>query len=413
MSCQAKEMPGDNLIFDDGITHIFDNSTNGGSGGIVLKVTNLNASGEGSLKAALDYTAKRIIVFEVGGVIDLNMEKLRIEKPNVTIAGHTAPGPGITIIKGGIFINTHDVVIKHIAIRPGDADQPKRSGWEPDGISISGEKCHHILIDHCSVTWAVDENLSASGPRYLGPENTSRNITFSNNIIAEGLNDSSHSKGKHSKGTLIHDYCQDIAVVGNLYAHNIDRNPYFKSSTKGIVVNNIIYNPGNHVIKMGYPMSEWEGKNIEPQNAKLSIVGNILYNGINSSNVEALVQNEGDAYVDDNLAYKRNGSPLPIIDNTVNSLNEKPVWLKDFTAMSSLDVLGFIKKNVGSRPAQRDAIDTRIIDDLVNKTGKIIDSQNEVGGYPRYETTTRSLEIPTSNVDGWLKEMEMEVLYEN
>ena len=190
----------------------FGNATKGGLNGKIIRVTNLNATGPGSLREAIQAKGPRIVVFEVGGVIDLNKGQLDVREPFLTIAGQTAPSPGITIIKGGFWINTHDILIQHIRVRPGDAGEPKRSGWSPDGLTTSGGDAYNVLVDHCSFTWAVDENLSASGERTEGPDSTSHNITFSNNIIAECLSNSSHEKGPHSKGTLIHDFCRDIAL---------------------------------------------------------------------------------------------------------------------------------------------------------------------------------------------------------
>lgn len=111
----------------------FGTETEGGLGGQVIKVTNLNRSGPGSLKAALEASGPRLVVFEVGGVINLERSNISIKNPNITIAGQTAPPPGITIIQGGISVQTHNVVIQHLAVRPGDG-QPtgkKRlgTGW--------------------------------------------------------------------------------------------------------------------------------------------------------------------------------------------------------------------------------------------------------------------------------------------
>jgi hypothetical protein len=178
-------------------------STEGGLGGRILRVTNLNADGPGSLREALGTQGPRIVVFEVGGVIDLGESTLVIEEPFVTLAGQTAPSPGITLIRGSIRITTHDVLVQHIRVRPGDAGHPRRSGWEPDGISTYGAEAYNIVVDHCSITWAVDENLSASGPQHEGRAGTSHAVTFSNNIVAEALDDASHAEGRHSKGTLI------------------------------------------------------------------------------------------------------------------------------------------------------------------------------------------------------------------
>src|SRR6185295_19311850 len=106
----------------------------------------------------------------------------------------------------------------------GSAGEAHMSGWETDSLSTRGG-AHDVIVDHCSFTWATDENLSASGPRFSGdtPEQwrdgTSHRITYSNNLIAEGLANAGHAKGEHSKGSLIHDNVDGILIVGNLYAH--------------------------------------------------------------------------------------------------------------------------------------------------------------------------------------------------
>ena len=168
-------------------------NTDGGRGGSILRVTSLAARGEGSLRAAVEAGGRRIVVFEVGGIIDLAGGRITVREPFLTIAGQTAPSPGITLIRGGLRVETHDVVVQHLRVRPGEAGHEKESGWEVDGITTSGPDAHDIVIDHCSISWATDENLTASGPRFQGSNpgewrrGTSRRITFSHNIVAEGL----------------------------------------------------------------------------------------------------------------------------------------------------------------------------------------------------------------------------------
>jgi hypothetical protein len=378
--------------------------TPAGKGGAIIRVTNLDAAGPGSLRAALETPGRRIVVFEVAGVVDLGQRGVAIREPFLTVAGQTAPGPGITIIKGGFSIATHDVLIQHIRIRPGDANQAKRSGWAPDGISASGGNAYNIVIDHCSITWAVDENLSASGPRTEGPEATSHRITFSNNIIAEGLDDSSHPKGRHSKGTLIHDCCTDIAVIGNLYAHNDQRNPYFKAHTTGVVVNNVIYNPGHSAIKMNYVKSEWKGASFPPENGRVSVVGNVLISGENTPRLLTMVGTVGDAYLEDNVAMDKSGVPRSIKSRGITVLTEKPVWPERLEALPSDQAVDHVLRNAGARPGKRDAIDKRIIQNFINREGRHIDSQDEVGGYPVIEPVSMPLDIP-EDVDAWLAEL--------
>jgi hypothetical protein len=206
--------------------------TPGGRGGRIIRVTNLNADGPGSFKEAALAKGPRIIVFEVGGVIDMKRTTLTIAEPYLTIAGQTAPSPGITFIRGGIDVKGHDIIIRHIRIRPGVDGQPHLSGWEVDAMSTVG--AYNVIVDHCTMTWGLDENLSASGPRFDGatPEewrqHTSHNVTFSYNLLAEGLANASHPKGEHSKGSLIHDNATGILIWRNVYAHNVERSPLLK-----------------------------------------------------------------------------------------------------------------------------------------------------------------------------------------
>ena len=377
----------------------------GGRGGAIIRVTNLDPRGPGSLRAALESKGPRIVVFEVGGVLDLGRKHLAIAHPFVTVAGQTAPSPGITIIRGSLNIKTHDVVVQHIRVRPGDAGQPKRSGWEPDGISTSGGDAYNVIVDHCSISWATDENLSASGPRTEGPDATSHRITFSNCIIAEGLDNSTHKKGKHSKGSLIHDFCREIAVIGNLYAHNVRRNPYFKAHTTGVIVNNVIYDPGRAAIQLNYSAGEWRGTGLKPENCRVSIVGNVLIHGESTRSSLALVSSRGDAYLEDNLALRRDGTPAPQGSGAIKQLDARPVWPEGLQPLSATGVVDHVVQHAGARPRDRDTADVRIIRNLIGRKGRVIDSQDEVGGYPDSPMTQRPLTVPEANVESCLAEM--------
>ena len=154
--------------------------------------------------------------------------------------------------------------MRHIRMRPGEAGDSPSGGGDFDAITtVRG--AHDVIVDHCSLTWATDENLSASSTRFAGEtreavaEAASRRITFSNNIIAEGLANATHAKGEHSKGTLIHDNVNDVLIVGNLYAHNYERNPLFKGGARGQVINNLIYDPGQRAVHYNLIAEEWLG----------------------------------------------------------------------------------------------------------------------------------------------------------
>ena len=385
-------------------------ATPGGRGGEIIRVTNLNSEGPGSLRAAIEADGPRIVVFEVGGVIDLEMKTLRLRNPFITIAGQTAPSPGITLIRGGIDISAHDVIVQHIRIRPGSAGQGWMSGWDEDGISTVG--AYNVIIDHCSLTWATDENLSASGPRFTGstPEEwragTSHNITFSNNIVGESLAYASHSKGEHSKGSLIHDNVTGLLIVGNLYAHNYERSPLFKGGVHGIILNNLIYNPGPRAIHYNLAPEEWGDVPFEV--GKMSVVGNVLRAGPSTPTDHLafmMIGGAGDVeyYGLDNIAVDQVGEPMRMFGRYTTSpariieVSRPPVWWEGLTPIPAVDVQRSVLSTAGARPWDRDMRDVLLIAEVAEGRGESIDHERQVGGYPAVGEPTRK----AFNPDDW------------
>jgi pectate lyase len=386
--------------------------TPGGRGGKILRVTTLAAQGEGSLAEALKTKGPRIVVFEVGGVIDLGVRTLKVKEPFLTIAGQTAPQPGITLIRGGLDIATHDVVVQHLRVRPGEAGLPKMSGTDFDAITLSGG-AHDVIVDHCSLTWATDENLSASGPRFGGDtpeqwrEATSHRVTFSNNLLAEGLANATHAKGEHSKGSLIHDNARDILIVGNLYAHNNERNPMFKGGTQGVVVNNLIYDPGQRAIHYNLVAAEWLGHPY--QDGRLALIGNVMRAGPSTPSNAVFFMFGGsgplDLYLHDNIAVDRVGQPLPMQGSYstakvgVRVAKKPPPMPFGVVPMPASEVQDHVLANVGARPWDRDDIDRRILETTIEGRGKVIDSEKEVGGYPKHAETRQAFVPADWNLD--------------
>lgn len=378
--------------------------TPGGRGGKILRVTTLAADGPGSFAEALATKGPRNVVFEVGGVIDLGMKELRITEPFLTIAGQTAPQPGITFIKGGLTIATHDVVVRHIRMRPGDGGMPKFSGDIDAITTVRGAK--DVIVDHCSLTWATDENLSASSTRFFGEDEkawmdaASRRITYSNNIIAEGLSNATHKKGEHSKGSLIHDHVNDVLIVGNLYAHNYERNPLFKGGARGQVINNLIYDPGQRAVHYNLIAEEWLG---HPYSRGQVIArGNVMRAGISTEDVaffEVGGSGDVDVFFEDNLAVDRIGNPLPqqgrytTTPIRVDAMKRAPALPFGVTLLPSSQVQDAVIANAGARPWDRDDVDRRILADTIEGRGRIIDSQEQVGGYP-VQKETRQAFVP-------------------
>ena len=321
-------------------------TTPGGRGGQIIRVTTLNPEGPGSLLEALHAKGPRIIVFEVGGVIDLGKRDVRITEPYLTIAGQTAPSPGITLIRGqSVAIVTHDVIVQHLRIRPGDANEPKAQGYSTDGIRTD-EGAHDVIIDHCTVTWATNKNFAVSGPRFDGKtpdewrEHTSHRVTVSNSIIAEALSRSTHWKVEHSKGALIHDNTTDILMVNNLFAHNYERSPLFKGGVRGAIINNLIFDPGQRAVHYNLIANEWTTHPY--QVGEMTAVGNVLRAGMSTPMPLAFLEIGGagdlEYYGKDNIAVdKIDSQPLPMFGRYTTSPAkiieeaEPPIWPADWS----------------------------------------------------------------------------------
>lgn len=366
--------------------------TKGGQGGRIIRVTNLNRDGAGSLNEAIRTKGPRIVVFEVGGVIDLGGRSLGILNPFITIAGQTAPSPGITLIRGGLNIGTHEVIVQHLRVRPGEAGQPKKSGWNIDGISTF-EGSYNVIIDHCSVSWSTDENISASGPQFKGAnveewrKNTSHNIVISNCIIAEALNNSTHSAGAHSKGTLVHDNVTGMLVYRNLYASNVERNPMFSGGSQGLVINNYIYNPGYAAIQFIFSKTEWNGHELIP--GIMGVEGNLIEYGPDSrANISAgAFRGPVELYWKDNQVT---GGPRTMeLSGDYKRLSERPFFPEGLTLLSSNNLKESILNDCGAFPWDRDATDLRIIENIRQRSSRIINSENDTDGYPLHKPVFR------------------------
>lgn len=359
----------------------------GGRGGKVIYVTTLKDTwNPGSLRHALyKESGPRIIVFRVAGLIELkeprrsSSKDINIVNPYVTVAGQTAPGGGICIKNGGIAIKTHDVIIRHLCIRPGDS----REGTKPedrDAIKITAG--YNIVLDHISASWAIDEIMSTWAEKKSSPP---RDITIQNSIISEGLYKSLHPDGYHSRGLLIGDHCSNITIFQNLFAHNNRRNPVVKGNTKNIdIINNVIYNWGAN---KGFGAHFSDRENSGP--TQTNIVNNYLIKGPNKGSnffyfdrmhKKSRVMVTGNRGDIDEKKY-RNKSKYPlIIDGTYSKRN-----IPNRRTGNTVDK---ILQNVGAFVPVRDKVDQRIINEVKNKKGKIINSPSDVGGYPKIAAGT-------------------------
>lgn len=352
-------------------------------GGVVIPITTLADSGPGSLRACLRDTRPRVCVFSVAGRIKL-ASAIDIVAPNILIAGQTAPDPGILISNSGINVLTHDVVIEHLQIRPGD-ETTGTAYSERDAMSVK-PPAYNVVLNQLSLSWGVDENFSIAA-------GAAKNVTIQNSIIAEGLYNSKHPKGPHSMGVLVNEGARNISFIRNLLAYNKDRNIRWKYNTTGEMVNNAIYDWGD---------SQWNTTNLTDLENKalpttLDIIGNVFVPGPDSRlGVYAV-------YAEDYKASK--GSKLFLLDNLgptrksgesewkITNLQEttfkKTVKLTGAYAQTILpagQLPGAIVSNVGSRPWNRNSVDARIITGTLNRTGTIKDCVSgctrHAGGWP-------------------------------
>ena len=370
----------------------------------VVRVTSLGVKGKGTLRDALKVSGPRIIVFEIGGVIDLDLQGIDTQDGQLVIAGQTAPAPGITLIRGGVRVRGSQTLIQHIRVRPGDAGQPKGGGWEPDGMTTSGGPVD-VWFDHCSCTWAIDENLSATTFKSPTDEPTHR-VFMRDCLIGEGLDHATHHKVRHSKGTLIDAGTQQVAIVNCLYASNVERNPVIHPGCSAVVVNTVIANPGQRAI---HSSRTDDGKNATLANAKISIVGNVVLLGRETKKEAAVFEGGADGFFKDNEGYNWRGEPIAVLRVPFETFKEPPLWPEGLVATSPTAALWHVARFVGARPAERDAIDQRIVTQALTGQAKIIDSQDDVGGYPKMEPTTRKLTVPETGRREWLEKLAREV----
>jgi hypothetical protein len=374
--------------------HVAGASTSGGlvRDTTVIRVTTLADTGPGSLRAALQQNRPRVIVFDVGGIINLRSD-LRIDSPNVTVAGQTAPSPGVLIRGAKIRIVAPDVVLQHLTVHP---ILELAAGRQNEIDSINIGECNRcpkqvadVLIENVSAGWANDEVIGLWGDKL-------DRITIRNSIVAEGLSEAGHPKIRHSMGMLIGAGVQGVEVVGNLFASNMWRNPVLGGGASAYVANNFIYNPGESAIHFYHDRKE--------QATRASLIGNVVKRGPDTNGRMKAIQvpqslggppAPGRIFASDNHCCSGDASaaaaPAPL---DVPPAPAMPVTSATWTTMPARDVPERVFRFAGSRPADRSPIDMRILMYVRAGGGRIINSPTEVGGHPEIERRFVAANVP-------------------
>jgi len=362
--------------------------TSGGRGGAVYEVPNLNDSGPGSLREAVNKSGKRTIVFRVSGAIRL-LTDLKISKGDLTIAGQTAPGDGICLRDQTTFIGANNVIIRFLRFRLGDS-------LKTEDDAIWGRERKKVIIDHCSASWSVDETMSIYG-------NDSTTVQWC--LLAESLYKSTHPKGAHGYGGIWGG--TNSSFHHNLFAHHSSRNPRFSGKETPKCVNfdyrnNVIYNWGDN--------SAYGG-----EDGTINMVANYYKSGpaTKSSKRNRIVEPSaelpsyppGKWYIQDNTVE---GFPLISADNWAGGVQgsySNPAVVRAFEPFpfvpieqhSAEEAYARVLQYAGAILPKRDAVDARIIQDVITGTASfegsgydpgnakitgIIDSQSQVGGWP-------------------------------
>ena len=370
-----------------------DNSKNGES-------KTHDAPVEGTLRYGIEVFALEndgaMIVFDVAGNIKLLSTLSFKERSNITVAGQTAPGDGITI--SGMdtnMSNSDNIIIRYIRFRPGRAYVYTNAADSID--AFWGRDNTNFIIDHCSFSWNTDETLSI----YRG-----MNGTVTNNIISESLTISGHSKGRHGYGGIFGG--ENVTFTDNLIASHTSRNArigggylgdpttegeYYKNIATLQVSNNVIYNWGyNGTYGLGWTHTNFMNNYLKPGRGTRDSVENLIINPGEADG--SLGPKEAGVYVDGNVLvgyddYSADNS-LGIRMNSdaaiqaVTEIADTPYEADGFdslTVTSAEEAYTRVLNTAGATLPRRDAIDARIVAETKNDLGRYLNTEDEAGGY--------------------------------
>lgn len=353
----------------------------------IYEVVNLNDSGAGSLRACVEAAGSRVCVFETSGRIDL-ATRLTISNPNITIAGETAPAPGITLYGNAFQISASDVLVRHIRSRANYSDPDQLEG----PMILNGGNISNVVIDRCSLGWAPDENFTL----WSSANQSLTDISVTNNIIHESLITGVGGQdgygmifGKNNPATV-----DRISVTKNLLTGNKTRNPLYKGGTAAIFANNVVYNVdlGAFVVVSddynGGALKATVTKNIFKDGPGGSPSGFLWFSSDSTNDGSSFYVGSGGASnaSTDNI-YKNTagttttfsllegGSSIPNASYWKGSAAEA-IWIDGLNLVDTSALENLVLASSGARPAERgganaDTNDARLVTEYQGGTGAI------------------------------------------
>jgi hypothetical protein len=395
----------------------------GGRGGKVFVVTSLEDSGPGTLREACEQGGARVVVFNVAGIIKLK-SPLIVRAPYITIAGQTAPGDGVCVAGESFWINTHDVVIRHMRFRRGEKNVGRRDD------AIGGNPVGNIMIDHVSASWGLDENMSMYRHMY-DPEDGNKpkklptvNITIQNSIFSEALDTWNHSFGSTLGG-------ENCTFMRNMWANNAGRNPSIGWNGVFNFVNNVVFNWVHRSVDGGDYTALYNMINnyykpgpatpkdkpiahriLNPESGRsdlgYKVFGRAYVHGNIMEGNEKVTKNNWDGGVQ---VEDMNDQDLPNAGKYADEIRvHKPLPMPVLTVMPTQEAYQYVLTNAGATLPKRDAVDARVVEQV--RTGNINPKKNvklpetnfehrrlpvdsyklgiitdisQVGGYPAYK----------------------------
>ncbi|MCD0468046.1 polysaccharide lyase family 1 protein [Flavobacterium sp. ENC] len=374
----------------------------GGRGGKVIEVTNLNDDGPGSLRDAVNQEiGPRTIVFSVSGNIKL-ASRLVVNQPYVTIAGQTAPGEGITISRAPIGLTGNDGVVRFLKVRIG-------GGTTYDGMGLTG--ANYSIIDHCSISWTIDESFSSRGAHH---------ITLQRTLISEALNVAGHDKYEAGK---MHGYAATIGGdIGsfhhNLLAHNYGRNWSIGGGLNGDgyysgkvdITNNVVYNWGHRTTDGGANEVNFVNNFYKPgASTGIFVALNAQHEGVGKGMQRYYFNgNVMPGYFDE--ASQEKGRKMTISNKEIvnyETFVDKPFFESFVETQSAKAAYKNVLSDVGANQPFFDKHDHRIVDETLKGTfsfkgsksglGGMIDNESDAGGWPDFATESRPADFDTDH----------------